>query len=123
MAPTQSSRRWVITGLCVFLVALGFLIVSGERGVLHFWRLMEDKRKLEESNFLLQQENDGLLSKIQRLRHDDLYLEKVAREELGLARPGEIVYRFAPAQSREGTQSISGNSPERLRSWVQKGRP
>jgi cell division protein FtsB len=123
MTPTQFPRRWVITGLCVFLLALGLLIVSGERGILHFWRLMEDKRKLEAANFLLLQENDGLRRKIQRLRHDDLYLEKVAREELGLARPGEIIYRFAPAQSRAGAQSISGDSPERLRSSARKGRP
>lgn len=123
MTPTQIPRRWVIIGLCVFLVAVGFLAVSGERGILHIWRLMEDKRKLEAANFLLLQENDGLRGKIQRLRRDDLYLEKVAREELGLARPGEIIYRFAPAESREATQSISGDSPERRRSSVQKGRP
>lgn len=123
MTPTQIPRRWVITGLCIFLFALAFLAVSGERGILLIWRLMEDKKKLEAANFALLQENDGLRRKIQRLRHDDLYLEKVAREELGLARPGEIIYRFAPAQSGEGTQSISGDSPERRRSSAQKVRP
>ena len=120
MTPTQIPRRWVITGLCIFLFALGLLAISGERGILLIWRLMEDKRKLEAANFALLQENDGLRRKIQRLRHDDLYLEKVAREELGLARPGEIIYRFAPG---EGTQSISGDSPERRRSSAQKVRP
>ena len=123
MTPTQIPRHWVITGLCIFLVALGFLAISGERGILHVWRLMEDKRKLEAVNFALLQENDGLRRKIQRLRHDDLYLEKVAREELGLARPGEIIYRFAPARAGEGPQSISGDSPERRRSSGQKVRP
>jgi len=123
MTPTQIPRHWVIFGLCIFLVALGFLAVSGERGILHVWRLMEDKRKLEAANFALLQENDGLRRKIQRLRHDDLYLEKVAREELGLARPGEIIYRFAPAQAGEGAQSISGDSPELRRSSGQKVRP
>ena len=123
MTPTQIPRRWVITGLCIFLFALGFLAISGERGILLIWRLMEDQRKLEAANFALLQENDGLRRKIQRLRHDDLYLEKVAREELGLARPGEIIYRFAPAESGEGTQPISGASPERRRSSGQKVRP
>jgi cell division protein FtsB len=98
---------------------LGVVTVFGERGIVHIWRLTEDKRKLDEANFLLQQENEALRTKIHRLRHDDLYLEKVAREELGLARPGEIVYRFA----REGTRAVMEAYPERLQSSAQKGRP
>ncbi|MGH7848415.1 MAG: FtsB family cell division protein [Candidatus Binatia bacterium] len=81
--------------------------------------MAEGKRKLTEANFLLQQENNALRRKIQRLRHDDLYLEKVAREELGLARPGEIVYHFAS----KSTSPPSGGSPEPRRSSEQKARP
>jgi cell division protein FtsB len=31
---------------------------------------------------------------VQRLRSDLGYIEKIAREELGLVRPGEIVFEF-----------------------------
>ncbi|MGH7831713.1 MAG: FtsB family cell division protein [Candidatus Binatia bacterium] len=48
-------------------------------------------------------ENEALRQRIHRLRHDDLYLEKIAREELGLARPGEIVYNFAAEAQRKST--------------------
>jgi cell division protein FtsB len=121
MPPTQFPQRWVLTGLSVLLVLLALLTAFGERGVLHIWRLAEEKRKLDEANFVLQKENEGLREKIHRLRHDDLYLEKVAREELGLARPGEIVYRFAPSDTRKNA-GFSRTIPERPRSSAQTAR-
>ena len=48
----------------------------------------------------MQRENERLRERILRLQNDNFYLEKVAREELNLVRPGEIVYRFASNESR-----------------------
>lgn len=79
---------------------------------------------MEEKNYLLQKENEKLRERIHRLRHDNLYLEKTAREELGLVRPGEIVYRFASAQSKQRTaRRLSGPSSGSRRSSGQKARP
>lgn len=79
---------------------------------------------MEEKNYLLQKENEKLRERIHRLRHDNLYLEKTAREELGLVRPGEIVYRFASAQSKQRTAGrLSGPSSGSRRSSGQKARP
>jgi len=61
-----------------------------------------------------------LRDRIYRLRHDDLYLEKIAREELGLVRPGEIIYRFVSPESKK-ERPITGAS-ESLRSSEQKER-
>lgn len=70
---------------------------------------------MEEKNFLLQKENELLRERIYRLRHDDLYLERIAREDLNLVRPGEIIYRFASSESKRNrnklvTDSTSGSS-------------
>ncbi len=75
---------------------------------------------LDEKNFLLQKENETLRERVYRLRHDDLYLEKTAREELGLVRPGEIVYRFASSESKKKKQVIGNSSPESRPSSEQK---
>ncbi len=72
----------------------------------HLWRLWEEKKQLEEKNFLLQKENETLRERAHRILHDDLFLEKVAREELGLVRPGEMVYRFAAADSKRTKASV-----------------
>jgi cell division protein FtsB len=81
--------------------------VVGERGAIHLWRLQGEKSKLDEQNYRLQKENDALRKKIVRLRSDDNFLEKIAREELNLARPGEVIYRF-----REGKSKAKPSVPE-----------
>lgn len=68
---------------------------------------------LEERTRALQQENELLREKIYRLGNDDRYLEKVAREELGLAREGEIVYRFPSSKSPDKGVSITPLSESR----------
>ncbi len=40
-----------------------------------------------------------------RLEDDPVYLEKVAREKMGLVRDGEVVYRLTPV----GENSVLGN--------------
>jgi cell division protein FtsB len=46
-------------------------------------------------------ENEQLRDRIHRLRTDDRTLERLAREQLGFTRPGEVIYRF-------GTRPNSG---------------
>lgn len=45
----------------------------------------------------LKVENAKLREEKQLLEEDPVYLEKVAREKMGLARDGEVVYRLTPA--------------------------
>ena len=86
-------------GMAGLIITFSYFTTFGERGLLHLWRLSEDKRKVDEKNFQLQRRNEILRERIHRLRHDDRFLEKLAREELGLVREGEILYRFAPSES------------------------
>jgi len=86
--------RLFFPGLSLFVLLVLFSGVFGERGLLHLWRLHQEKRALEERVFILMHKNRDLRSRIMRLRTDDDFLEKVAREELGLAKEGEIIYRF-----------------------------
>lgn len=124
MPLSKHSHRQVIYLFCAVFVSLSLFTLFGERGVLHLWRLWEEKKKLEERNFLLLKENEALRERIHRLRHDALYLEKIAREDLGLVRPGEIIYRFAsPDSKRNRTKTISEHPFEPLRSSGQKSPP
>jgi cell division protein FtsB len=121
MSPTTIPQRWVVTGLCCLLAALFLFTTFGERGILHIRRLKEEKRDLDEKNYLLQKENSALRERIKRLRHDNLFLEKIAREELGLVRPGEIIYRFA-AEQRKRNRPFSDLPAEPDPSSEQTGR-
>ncbi len=123
MPQSKRSHRWVIYALSAFIVTLSLFTIFGERGAIHLLRLWQEKKTLEENNFLLQKENETFRERIHRLRHDDLFLEKVAREELGLVRPGEIIYRFASSESKKKRdQPISDSAPGSPRSSEQKSR-
>jgi len=119
-----SSRRRVLYAFCALLFILSLFTAFGERGVLRLWRLRGEKMMLEEKNFLLQKENETLRERIYRIRHDDRYLEKIAREELGRVRPGEIIYRFPSPESKRNKSGAISEPPAGLpRSWEQKPPP
>src|SRR3970282_2221530 len=101
MRLSKLSQRGLIYVFSALLIILSLFTTFGERGMLHLWRLWEEKKKLDEKNFLLDKENEILRERIYRLRHDNLYLEKIAREDLGLVRQGEIIYRFASSEPRK----------------------
>ena len=115
------SHRWALYGWASLILLLLIYAVLGERGAIHLWRLQGEKAKLDEQNYRLQKSNDGLREKITRLRSDDYYLEKIAREELNLVRPGEIIYRFPAAKSADSKhRALSVPASESRPSKAQK---
>ena len=114
-----ASWPFYLLGLLILLLAL--VTVVGERGALHLWRLRGEKNQLDEQNYRLQRANEELRQRIARIRNDDDYLEKLAREELNLVRPGEVVYRFPKAESRPSRGgSASETATESLPSTEQR---
>ena len=119
--PFPLPRRWTLSVLGVFILSLCVLTAVGERGVLHLWHLTGEKARLDEENYRLQKENEGLRQRISKLRNDNFYLEKMAREELNLVRPGEIIYRFAPSEAKKNRRgTVSGDPGESRPSTAQK---
>jgi cell division protein FtsB len=104
------SPNWPVYLLGALMLLLSLVTVVGERGVVHLWRLGGEKTRLNEQNYRLQQENEALRQRIHRLRHDNAALEKLAREELAMVKPGDVVYRFPksapPSPFTAPTQSL-----------------
>jgi cell division protein FtsB len=114
-------RRWLIYLLTVAIVLLSVVTVVGERGAVHLWRLRGEKNRLDEQNYRLQKENEALRQRVARIRNDNRYLEQLAREELNMVRPGEIVYRFPRGETRGGPRpKVSDADPQQPRSSAQK---
>ena len=108
-------ERWLIYLFGALIILLALITVVGERGVLHLWRLRGEKNRLDEQNFHLQKENEALRQRVYRIRNDNAYLEKVAREELNLVRPGEIVYRFSNPANRSTDEKPDPRAGTKLR--------
>lgn len=81
--------------LFAFLVLLAFL-----PSYTKLQDLKQRNQDFEEKTVKLQQEIDDLNKRLHRLEHDPVYLEKVAREKMGVARKGEVIYRLSPQQQK-----------------------
>ena len=75
---------------------LGVNVIMGDRVPLHSLKLHMDAgsehRRLEHEIDRLRRENRNMRSEARRLREDPATIEAIARRELGLIRPGEIVF-------------------------------
>ena len=81
----------------VFLLALIVASVMGNRSLLKIYQMHRNRAALEREIDQLTATNASLAAEVRILRTDPARVEAIAREELGLVRPGELVYEFRPA--------------------------
>ena len=79
--------------LLLFLILMGSVILFGSRGIVDNYRLDQKLLDIQKSNGELVVKNDALKKEILLLRSDMRYIEKVARDELGMVRRNDRVYR------------------------------
>jgi len=63
--------------------------------------LKQRDREYQQTIARLAAENERLEEEMRRLEEDPVYLEKVAREKMGLIRKGEVVYKLMPVNAAE----------------------
>jgi cell division protein FtsB len=85
-------RRAALIAATAALIALGVGAFFGDRGVLQLLAQRERAAVLRSEIEELRAENARLADEIQALRRDPAAIERLAREQLGLARPGETVF-------------------------------
>lgn len=93
-------RPRVVGGALVLLVCVG-LVIYGWQGVVRLREMREQLYTLERENVALRQQAERLAQVIDRLRNDPAYLERIAREERGMARPGETILKFPSKDKAE----------------------
>ncbi|MBI5135945.1 MAG: septum formation initiator family protein [Nitrospirae bacterium] len=90
-----SSRRMLAWGgvalLCTYLL---FYLVFGRLGLIAHWRLEKEAARIETEIGLAQGEIRDLSGTARALGRDPHTIERIARERLGMVRPGETVFLF-----------------------------
>jgi cell division protein FtsB len=95
--PATSSRaprvrravRWALAFLSI-LVAVEALV--GDKGLIEMTRARRHDAELSSSIERLRSENARLREAARRLKEDPAAVEELARRELGLIRPGEVLF-------------------------------
>ena len=87
-----------VVGGALVLLLFAALTVYGWQGVVRLRQMREQLLSLERENVTLRRETERLAQTIDRLRNDPAYLERIAREERGMVRPGETILKFPPKE-------------------------
>jgi cell division protein FtsB len=80
-------RFGVAFGLCIVILTM----FAGERGLPAVFKARRQAHTLAREVGTLREQNQALRARVLALRNEPGTIETVARETLGLARPGEIV--------------------------------
>jgi cell division protein FtsB len=81
--------------LVVFLFLMALLITFGNRGLVDNYLMTKRLAQIKSLNNGVTAENNELKKKIVLLRTDLGYIESLARNELGMVKKGDMVYRLS----------------------------
>lgn len=90
---TRGRGRRALQYLLIFVT--GVLVVDaivGEKGLIAMLKARQDYQALERSLAQARSENARLREDARRLREDPAAIEEIARRELGLIKPGELLF-------------------------------
>lgn len=98
--PDTGLRRKAVT-LSSILAIIALVVGSlfGDRGILQLVEVRDQAGELQSEIEALEAENSGLVDEILALRSDPRPIERLARERLGMAAPGETVFILRPPES------------------------
>lgn len=90
----KQRRRIIIAAVCAI-----FLIITFGRGAMTNYQLNQKLKRLEGEIAALELRNEQIRADIKQYQSPE-YIERIAREQLGLVKPREIKYIISqPAQS------------------------
>lgn len=96
-------RRWLVALGCLLFLLFCLHQILGDNGYLALRARQREVRQLENEVRRLAEENQRLDREVNRLRNDPRAIERVAREEMKLVRPGEVIYTLPAPPSPPAT--------------------
>jgi len=93
----KTKKNWgkIIIGLVV-----GYLLISGNRGLWNLYKLHQEKQIVSNRITKLKIEINRSQLEYHVFEKKSSTMEKQAREELNLVKPGEIVYKFTKSEAQ-----------------------
>ena len=86
----------------VLVAATVLTLTYGGQSLARVWQMKHEVESLEREIVSLRAETGRLTATVNRLRTDPDFIEQVAREDLGLVKPGERVLKLPPSPGQRG---------------------
>ena len=93
-AEVRKRRLIILTILFLSLAYLLSTLVFGDMGLLKYREIEKKKIQLESQINELESENKQIKNQLHSLKEDPYFKEKHAREDYGLAKPGELIFQY-----------------------------
>lgn len=107
-------KQYIALSLLVGACAVALFSLFGDNSYSRMRTLRKNIESQQGKNAELEEKVAKLQSEISALRFDDKKLENTARNELGLARPNELIFRFGSSLEEETqrleSEKISANN-------------
>jgi cell division protein FtsB len=101
----EKQHRIVIGGGIGCFLLLSLLAMAGERGFFEVYQFNRHLQHVESRIQALEVENERMRLQLTGLQSDPYQIEKLAREDLGLVRPDEIIFEIVDGRSEDSSWS------------------
>ncbi|HET9784796.1 MAG TPA: septum formation initiator family protein [Terriglobales bacterium] len=103
-------RQRLVRRLCLLAMVsvaawMGMHVVFGSQGLLALRHRQQQVAATMQHIHQLEDQNRQLNRSVRELRTDPQSIETIAREQLHLTRPGEVVYTYPPKPAASGTHA------------------
>lgn len=90
----KKRRLVVLTVSVLILIYFTVTFTFGDTGLLRYFALLNKKNQLVQEIGTIESHNSRLKTEVKQLKENPFYLEKHAREDFGLAKPDEYVFKY-----------------------------
>jgi cell division protein FtsB len=111
LPPPRREQTWTGKVLCFAACVLAVNALIGERGLSETLRARRDFQSAVAELSRLQYENAMLAETVRQLQHDAPTIENVARADLGLIKPGEILVVVRTPLARTAHSAAEPSTP------------
>ena len=92
----KDGKGWKKIYLVVFtllILVISVFAVFGDKGIIDVYELRVERDRIAADKRALEEENVRLALEVKLLESDKRYIETIARGELGMIGPGEVLYK------------------------------
>ena len=90
-----------LTNILMVIILIGCfaLIFFSDRGLINLWSLKKEKLEIQNEINSLRHQISMLEKEEEKLKFDEKYIEKIAREKFKMVKPGERVFKITDSSS------------------------
>jgi cell division protein FtsB len=107
----RARRRVATAGVGLLAMWLAFHVIFGANGMVVYQNKRVQYHKLQKDLLVEEEENQRLAKQVDQLKTNPKAIEREAREQLGYARPGEVIYVSPESKKADhhSTEAVNTN--------------